>query len=71
MGMGYKHYNLHYNWIARSFGENFGTCTASGEYEIVLGLLQQTSPDPVNPVAINYSNACMSSREFGMGQRYV
>ena len=35
------------------------TCTASREDEIVLGLLQQTSPDPVNPVAINYSNTCM------------
>ena len=25
----------------------------------MLGLLWQTSPDPVNLVAINYSNACM------------
>ena len=25
----------------------------------MLGLLWQTSPDPVNPVAINYSNTCM------------
>ena len=29
----------------------FWTCTAPREYEIALGLLWQTSPDPVNPVA--------------------
>ena len=34
-------------------------CTASREDEITLGLLWHTSLDPVNTVAVNYSNTCM------------
>ena len=36
MGMGYKNYHWHYNWVGMSFGHfaNFGTCPASREFGI-------------------------------------
>ena len=30
MEMGYKYYNLHYNWISRSFGHNLGHALLQG-----------------------------------------